>query len=786
MTFAANAAAATLSVPTVDDETAEDASTVTATVTTGIGYTVDADAGSASGTVESEDIGPITARFTLAPAEHDGSDAFEMRFAFSHAPTGYNWTTVRDRLFEVTGGRIEKAGRLVRGSNLGWKLRVRPDGLGPVTLDARATTDCAAQYAACDATGRKFDGELRTTVLGPPTLSVADAEVEEADGATLDFVVTLSRAVAETVTVAYATSDGTAAAGDDYIAVSGSLSFAANEVSKTVSVSVLDDPHDEGSETVRFTLSDPRPTRVKLEDAEATGTITNNDAMPRAWIARFGRTVGEQVLDAVEGRMRAGRRPGAEVSLGGERIGFGPQLGTRRDAPSEDGAGAAGVRDAGVRDAGIQGATDDLASWLQGATADPEMQGFGFEAEPAGRARTMSDREVLLGSSFSLTGETADSGVVSLWGRGTVTRFDGRDGDLTVDGEVASAMLGADWSRGRVMAGLIVGQSLGEGGYRAPAGNGVVRSTLTGVYPWGRHALTERLEVWGAAGYGAGTLTLTPEGEGAIRTDLDLWMAAAGLRGVAIDGGADGLTLLAKTDAMTVETSTEAVPGDLAASEAGVTRLRLGLEGTLPVPLADGSVLTPGAEIGVRRDGGDAETGTGVELGGRVSWTDPGSGLSVEANVRALVAHEDSNYREWGASGAVRIAPGERGRGLSFSLAPAYGTPSGGVDRLWSAQDARGLAPGGGTFEPESRLEGELGYGVALFGDRFTGTPNVGFGLTGAGARDWRIGWRLTSVVRGDPGFEVRLDAVRREPANDNGAGTPVEHGVMLRSAIRW
>ena len=75
---------------------------------------------------------------------------------------------------------------------------------------------------------------------------------------------------------------------------------------------------------------------------------------------------------------------------------------------------------------------------------------------------------------------------------------------------------------------------------------------------------------------------------------------------------------------------------------------------------------------------------------------------------------------------------------------------------------------------------------MALFCDRFTGTPNVGFGLTGAGARDYRIGWRLTSVVRGDPGFEVKLDATRREPANDNGAGTPVEHGVMLRSAIRW
>ncbi len=88
--------------------------------------------------------------------------------------------------------------------------------------------------------------------------------------------------------------------------------------------------------------------------------------------------------------------------------------------------------------------------------------------------------------------------------------------------------------------------------------------------------------------------------------------------------------------------------------------------------MGDGGVFTPGLELGLRHDGGDAETGTGVELGGRLSYADPETGLSMEASVRALIAHEDSNYREWGA---VRLAPGERGRGLSFSLAPTYGAP---------------------------------------------------------------------------------------------------------------
>jgi len=50
-------------------------------------------------------------------------------------------------------------------------------------------------------------------------------------------------------------------------------------------------------------------------------------------------------------------------------------------------------------------------------------------------------------------------------------------------------------------------------------------------------------------------------------------------------------------------------------------------------------------------------------------------------------------------------------------------------------------------------------------------------------ARDYRIGWRLTSAIKGDPGFEVNLDATRKEAANSN---VPPEHGLMLRAAIKW
>ncbi|MDE2912839.1 MAG: hypothetical protein OXL68_07940 [Paracoccaceae bacterium] len=118
---------------------------------------------------------------------------------------------------------------------------------------------------------------------------------------------------------------------------------------------------------------------------------------------------------------------------------------------------------------------------------------------------------------------------------------------------------------------------------------------------------------------------------------------------------------------------------------------------------------------------------------------------------------------------------------LSLILAPSVGNASSGTGTLWSAADARGLAPGG-TFEAGRRLDAEVGYGLALFGGGFTGTPHAGLSLS-EGGRELRLGWRLTSSSAGGPGFEIGLDATRKESANDN-AGP--EHGIGLRVTARW
>ena len=92
------------------------------------------------------------------------------------------------------------------------------------------------------------------------------------------------------------------------------------------------------------------------------------------------------------------------------------------------------------------------------------------------------------------------------------------------------------------------------------------------------------MTLWGVAGYGEGTLTLTPKDAAALKTDMDLVMGAVGVRGVALEAPAEGgFELSVTSDAMAVRTSSDATSanqgGNLASASADVTRLRLGLEG---------------------------------------------------------------------------------------------------------------------------------------------------------------------------------------------------------------
>ena len=282
------------------------------------------------------------------------------------------------------------------------------------------------------------------------------------------------------------------------------------------------------------------------------------------------------------------------------------------------------------------------------------------------------------------------------------------------------------------------------------------------------------------------------EQAGAYRAARGLSMLAAGVRGGLPEVG--GFQLAVKSDAFLVRTVSDVVAsrgaGNLVAAEAGVSRVRAALEGSRELRFAGRRSITPSVELGVRQDGGDAETGAGLETGFGVVFADPSLGLMVDAMLNLLVAHQDSRYEEWGFTGSVRFDPGLAGRGLSLTMTPSFGMASQGADRLWAMQDMGELIPYGAVpFDMGGQFAADVGYGMAGPGGRGTGTPYAGMTQSGMGYRAMRYGWRW----RVDVGVEgARQDGLGGtfDHLGDGAAGFgrtgEAAHSVQVRGGVTF
>ena len=402
-------------------------------------------------------------------------------------------------------------------------------------------------------------------------------------------------------------------------------------------------------------------------------------------------------------------------------------------------------------------------------------------------------------------------GTLALWGRGSQGRFDGAergDGtDIRLDGTVTTGLLGADYAKDKWLVGLALAQSGAEGDYAAigggnpcpemggeapvlcdggvRAGDGSIEASLTAAIPYAALQASERLNLWGAAGHGSGDVTLNTALGDRYRADTTWSMAAAGFRGDLLGAPTDGTggpALALTSDALWARTASERTR-DLAASDSDVTRLRLGLEGSYPMTLEGGGSLVPKLEAGVRHDGGDAESGFGVELGGGLAWSDPRLGLILDLSGRTLVAHEDGDFEDRGYAASLAFDPHPTsGRGLSFSLRQDWGgRATGGLDALFAPDPlAERTGSGAGGSEATSRWTAEAAWGLPVLGGRFTGSPHVGVGLA-AGARDYTLGWRLTPEGPAAGELSFGIEATRKE----SGTAAP-EHAVGFQASVRW
>ena len=131
-----------------------------------------------------------------------------------------------------------------------------------------------AAIARASATATIIDNDAQS---GTPLVSINDLVVDEANG-TANFVITFNRPSASVVSIDYATQNGTALAGQDYVAQSGTLNFAPGETAKTVKVLLDDDTIHEGPETFSLKLSNL--VGATTLDPVGTATIDDNDPPP--------------------------------------------------------------------------------------------------------------------------------------------------------------------------------------------------------------------------------------------------------------------------------------------------------------------------------------------------------------------------------------------------------------------------------------------------------------------------------------------------------------------------
>ncbi len=855
---------ATLTVATDNDGADEADGSVTATLQTGTGYTVHATQGAATVTVADDDV-PVV-RVTGGAGITEGGTA---AFTLTASPTPAADITVNVAItqsgdFAGNGQTGTRAVTIGTGGTGAVSVTTVNDTADEANGAVTATVQAGNGYTVAPAPNHAASVTVADddAAAGVPTLSIADATLNE-DERLGWFEVRLSKATDQDVRFAYATRDSTpvsATADRDYNEVPRAWRIGsrirAGETFTEIRIGIRDDSHDEDPETFEVELFDAFLYRagvkvpVPIADAVAVGTIVNDDPMPAAWLARLGRTVAEAALDGVAERIAASRGAGVQGTIAGQALDFGDSdrsgaandpaasgslaaddrvapapddpaapgslAGYDRLAPDGTAGGVAASRGARVQgtigepvripDPGAQsvGANDPAGP---GSLAGPD--GFGSpdfgDSDP--QAWSMTGREALLGSSFTATGEQdGTGGSLAFWGRAAQSGFDGREGTFSLDGEAATAMLGADYARGSWLVGMALLQSSGEGGYAdtdvtprpvsqacpegvaaalcsgaVREGDGTVEASLTAAVPYASWQASEGLRLWGALGTGTGEVTLQPETGGMLRADIAWTMAAAGLRGdvIAPPAGGSGPALAVTSDALWARTASDRTH-ELAASASDVTRLRLGLEGSWYMALADGGQVTPKLELGMRHDGGGAETGFGVELGGGVAWTAPRLGLALDLSGRTLVAHGSDDLRDRGFAASLAFDPDPAsGRGLSLTLTQDRGgAAQGGLDALFAPDP---LADRTGSGEATARWQAEAAYGFPAFSGRFTGSPYVGLGLA-TGARDTSLGWRLAPAASANaPDVAFGVKAMRTE----SGTAMP-EHTVGFEATARW
>ena len=587
--------------------------------------------------------------------------------------------------------------------------------------------------------------------------TLVSPEVVESD-AIYPIIVTIEPPSATDFMVEFQLS-GTAQEGSDH-KMEREVMIPAGESPVETQIQILDDDIIEDDETVIMTLMTSPSYEYEPNDPSNTAlqtmTIIDDDSQSgnpdpiAAWQTRFGRAVAEHALEGISNRIEAPRHAQTLVELAGYPLDLNPT-----------------------------GATSTLESTPTGYeninSGDPADRSFGPGNNQA-EQNTMTLQEAFLRSSF-MTTEHNDSTQEShaYWGQVSQSFFQGSEGELSFDGETTTAMLGADRTKGKWLVGLAVLQSTGKGTYHLADEPGNIEASLTAIVPYTSLAASERLRIWSALGYGNGWIAHSSEPGLTQKADMSWSLAAIGFRGSLLRATEVGdLELAVVGDAFWTTIKSEKT-NDFGGASGEVTKFRLGLEGTKEIALKDNRYLTPRFNVSLRRDGGDAETGWGIEVSGGVNWQDTASGLAVDLSGWKLVTHASNGFSDWGYSFSVTYDPNPYSkRGLSANYSQTVnGQPNDIFNTLQQTDQF------GGEEIGDISRQAEVSYGFPAFDGQYTSSPYIVVNESGY-SRDLTLGGRL-SREHGSPDLDVGVMGRRSE---SNGSVPDYSVGLDLRT--RW
>ena len=420
---------------------------------------------------------------------------------------------------------------------------------------------------------------------------------------------------------------------------------------------------------------------------------------------------------------------------------------------------------------------DDLPSTVSALIG---LAGYDTRRPPDANDPAVEHRRVVTGAdllrntsfSYTLSGRRANplAHRVALWGTGNMQSFRAEPQGYRYDGRVKTGYLGVDVSTKGWISGLSVAVNTSDADYDATVSRGALKARMTSVYPYFRWRAADRpLEVWSILGVGTGTLVAA----GPAR-DLSMRMGMIGLRAPGTSTGGLKLDVVGHVGLMNLAATAPAA-GEADAVNASVRRLRLGIEAShMPLPLGSAQ-LTPFAQLAARLDGGDGETGRGLEVSGGLRMVR--GRLGVEARGRLLATHTATGYEERGFALIATMMPGGDGSGLSFSVAPRWGADTRNSDMVWRDE------PIDNRNKPRNDQTGALrtliGYGLARpLMQGLTMTPFGEMDLAGAERHRVRLGARL-GIARGR--VDIELAGERRATA-----ARPTDHGVGIMARMSF